>query len=75
MSRDSASRRSDSGFAALNFQLDDLPIDVFEVDGGGLTIESLTGGHGMTEMGASCRCSCCGNELCQCGASGSCVQQ
>jgi hypothetical protein len=38
--------------------VDDLPMDVFEVTDGGLTIESLTAGHGMTEMGASCNCFC-----------------
>ena len=50
--------------ASLNFQLDDLPVDVFEIDNGGLTLESLTGGHGMTQTGASgphfsCPCSSC----------------
>ncbi|MFI5913333.1 thiomuracin/GE37468 family thiazolyl RiPP peptide [Dactylosporangium sp. NPDC051541] len=47
---------------------------MFEVDGVGLTVESLTGGHGMSEMGASCTCSCCGDRPCACGASGSCAQ-
>jgi hypothetical protein len=65
MSLNPASRRSDSGFAALRFQLDGLPVDVFEIDGGGLTVESLTGGHGMTETGASCRGIFCTN-LCAC---------
>lgn len=58
----------------MNFNLDDLPVEVFEIDGG-LSVESLTGGHGMPEMGASCTCSCCGNKPCQCGESGSCLQQ
>jgi hypothetical protein len=51
---DSASQQSRSTVPALSFQLDDLPVDVFEVGGSGLTVESLTGGHGMTDTGASC---------------------
>jgi hypothetical protein len=52
---------------ALNLDLDDLPVDVFDVDGGGLTVESLTGGHGMTETGASCVCPCvCHFPFCSC---------
>ena len=45
--------------AALD--LDDLPVDVFELADHGLTVESLTAGHGMPELGASnCVCgSCC----------------
>jgi hypothetical protein len=54
--------------AALSFQLDDLPVDVFEVGGSGLTVESLTGGHGMTETGASCSYGC------SCFCVGSCAQ-
>jgi hypothetical protein len=47
-----------------NFQLDDLPVDVFALDGSGLVVESLTGGHGMIETGASSVCTCpC---LCSC---------
>jgi hypothetical protein len=65
MSFDITSQRSGGAFAAPNFQLDDLPVDVFDVDGGGLTVESLTGGHGMTETGASCSCSC-GCPFCVC---------
>jgi hypothetical protein len=68
MSFDPASQRSRSAFAALNFHLDDMPVDVFEVDGSGLTVESLTGGHGMTEAGASCTLSrgVCFGCLCSC---------
>lgn len=45
-------------------QLDDLPMDVFELADSGFTVESLTAGHGMGEMDASCclcsiTCSCC----------------
>ncbi|MET8865640.1 thiomuracin/GE37468 family thiazolyl RiPP peptide [Nonomuraea sp. NPDC004580] len=42
------------------FSVADLPVDVFELETGDLEIESLTGGHGMLEHGASrnCGCSC-----------------
>jgi hypothetical protein len=41
--------------------LDDLPVDIFELADQGLVVESLTAGHGMTEMSGSCFCSlsCC----------------
>jgi hypothetical protein len=41
--------------------LDDLPMDVFELADQGLEVESLTGRHGMTGMGVFCVCfcSCC----------------
>jgi hypothetical protein len=45
----------------LEFDLDDLPIDVFELSNSGLNIESLTTGHGLLENSASvgsCACSC-----------------
>jgi hypothetical protein len=38
--------------------LDDLPMDIFELTDQGLTVESLTVGHGMTQMAASCSCPC-----------------
>lgn len=38
--------------------LDDLPMDVFELAEGGGAVESLTAGHGMPEVGASCNCFC-----------------
>lgn len=46
------------------FDLSDLPLDVFDISDAGLTVESLTAGHGMDDMGAStstciCGCSCC----------------
>jgi hypothetical protein len=70
MSLDPASQRSAGAFAALNFELNDLPVDVFEVGGGGLTVESLTGGHGMNETGGS-SCGGCPNPpficICSCG--------
>jgi hypothetical protein len=48
-----------SNDAHLEIDLDDLPLDVFElVDRGAeIKVESLTGGHGMGEMGASTSCS------------------
>jgi len=38
--------------------LEDLPMDVFEMADSGMEIESLTAGHGMPEVGASCNCVC-----------------
>jgi hypothetical protein len=43
--------------------IEDLPVDIFEVADIGLSSRSLTTGHGMTEVGASCTgkiypCSC-----------------
>jgi hypothetical protein len=50
----------------LDFELEDLPVDVFELDGSGLTVESLTAGHGMAELGASSICTCTCPSLCSC---------
>jgi hypothetical protein len=44
---------------SLAFDLDSLAVDVFELTDSGMAVESLTGGHAMTELAASCRCSCC----------------
>jgi hypothetical protein len=63
MSHELGSYRKDSVSGTLDFDLDDLPVDVFDVDGSGLTVESLTGGHGMAEVGASCFFSLC---ICSC---------
>ncbi|MFF4323640.1 thiomuracin/GE37468 family thiazolyl RiPP peptide [Streptomyces sp. NPDC001568] len=41
---------------SMEFDFDDLPMDVFELTDSGLSIESLTAGHGMTETGASSPC-------------------
>lgn len=38
----------------LDFDLDDLPMDVFDLADSGLNVESLTAGHGLPENGASC---------------------
>lgn len=63
MTSDLRSQRPDCPRPAPALHLDDLPVDVFEVDG--LFVTSLTSGHGMTETGASCgACTCpC---LCSC---------
>jgi hypothetical protein len=45
--------------------LDDLPIDIFELADQGLAVESLTTGHAITKMAAAslcpvaCSCCCC----------------
>jgi len=48
---------------ALEFDLEELPMDVFDLADSGLKIDSLTAGHGMVENGASSSpsflCSCC----------------
>ena len=41
-----------------SFDLDDLPMEVFELTDRGLTVETLTAGHGLTEYGASSVFSC-----------------
>lgn len=49
----------------LDFDLKGLPMDVFDLADSGLTVQSLTAGHGMPEYGASdmsasaSACSCC----------------
>lgn len=44
----------------FDLDVDDLPVDVFDLADTGLTVESLTAGHGMLENGASaCACSGC----------------
>jgi len=42
-------------------EFDDLPMDVFDLIDAGLNAESLTVGHGITEIGASNCGSRCGN--------------
>ncbi|BCL12311.1 thiomuracin/GE37468 family thiazolyl RiPP peptide [Micromonospora sagamiensis] len=47
--------------AGAEFDVDDLPLSVFELADGGMTVESLTAGHGLVENGASwpsCGSSC-----------------
>jgi hypothetical protein len=60
----------------LDFDLENLPMDVFDIVDSGLMIESLTAGHGMAENGASCAapgggCSGCSGTTwdccCSCG--------
>jgi Thiopeptide-type bacteriocin precursor len=38
--------------------LENLPMDVFELANDGLAVESLTAGHGMVEANASSNCFC-----------------
>jgi hypothetical protein len=40
----------------LNYDLDGLAVDVFELTDTDVTVQSLTGAHGMTEVSASCSC-------------------
>jgi hypothetical protein len=47
----------------VDLDLDDLPLDVFELSEQGLVVESLTAGHGMTPVGAS---PCCSTYCCSC---------
>ena len=44
----------------LAYDLDSLAVDVFELVDTATSVESLTAGHGMTELAASswCFCSC-----------------
>jgi hypothetical protein len=49
--------------ATIDIDVDDLPMDVFDIGKSGLTVDSLTAGHGMPENAASacggfCFCSC-----------------
>ncbi|MGP3929387.1 thiomuracin/GE37468 family thiazolyl RiPP peptide [Nonomuraea sp. KM88] len=66
---------------ALDFDVRQLPVDVFDVSGSGLGLDSLTTGHGMFDNGAS-SCGICGgcsacSMVCSCGAcassNGNCV--
>jgi hypothetical protein len=43
---------------SLAYDLDSLAVDVFELTDSGLAVETLTGGHGMTELAASSHCFC-----------------
>lgn len=58
----------------LQFDLNDLPMDVFQLADRGLTVESLTAGHGMAENGASHSSSFCsgfcGGHFCGHGGGG-----
>lgn len=56
----------------LDFDLENLPMDVFDLVDSGLTLESLTAGHGMPETGASCCpcfCACYSCASCSCSTS------
>jgi hypothetical protein len=57
----------------LNFDVADLSLDVFELAGSGLEVESLTAGHGMPETAGSCGYSspcgsCTSSNPCSCVA-------
>jgi hypothetical protein len=44
----------------LDFDLESLPMDVYDLAEEGVTIDSLSAGHGIAENGASCcTCGCC----------------
>jgi len=53
----------------VQYALGDLSMDVFKLTDRGLTVESLTAGHGMAENEASSSSHCSGS--CSCGG-GSC---
>ncbi|MGC7102908.1 thiomuracin/GE37468 family thiazolyl RiPP peptide [Amycolatopsis lurida] len=53
----------------LDFELEKVPMDVFDLADSGLTVESLTGGHGMTELGGSACCACSVSVSCSCCSS------
>jgi hypothetical protein len=55
----------------VKFDLRELPMDVFQLADRGLTVESLTAGHGMAENEASSSSFCSGGGSCSCGG-GSC---
>lgn len=52
-------------------EFDDLPMDVFDLIDEGMNVESLTAGHGITEIGASNCGDSCGNccSFCCCNKS------
>lgn len=55
---------------ALDWDIANLPLEVFDLVGGELEVESLTTGHGMVENGASRQTGvCCW--LTSCGGCGS----
>ncbi|MFE4668821.1 thiomuracin/GE37468 family thiazolyl RiPP peptide [Streptomyces sp. NPDC056716] len=52
----------------LDLDVQDLPMDVFDLSGTGLEIETLTTGHGMQEHAASTgSMPCSWNSSCCCG--------
>lgn len=53
-------------------EFDDLPMDVFDVIDNGMQVESLTAGHGITEIGASNCGSRCNNSCSFCCCDQSC---
>ncbi|GAA1774363.1 MULTISPECIES: thiomuracin/GE37468 family thiazolyl RiPP peptide [Streptomonospora] len=49
----------------LDFDLSSVPVDVFDLADQGLTLETLTEGHGLPENGAS---SICNELMCACSS-------
>ncbi|QVQ51273.1 GE37468 family thiazolyl peptide [Spiractinospora alimapuensis] len=49
----------------LEFDLSSVPVDVFDLADRGLTLETLTEGHGLPENGAS---SICNEAKCACSS-------
>ena len=49
---------------SVKLNLNDLPVDIFEVADLGLSTKTLTAGHGMPENGASIVCFCV--PMCSC---------
>jgi hypothetical protein len=54
----------------VSFDIEDLPLDVFELSERGLLIESLTGGHALPENGASSCAAGMHSSECGCGGTG-----
>jgi hypothetical protein len=54
----------------LRFDLDALPMNVFKLADRGLTVDSLTSGHGMAENEASSSSFCSGGGGSSCGGGG-----
>ncbi len=63
---DGARQRGMTTSEKLGFDLNGIPVDVFDLADSGLTVETLTAGHGMIENGASNSCSCYTSCGCSC---------
>ena len=49
-----------------HIDLEDLPLDAFELTSAGMEVEHLTAGHGMDEAGSFCNTCCCQRVFCFC---------
>ena len=58
----------------LDVDLESLPMDVFDLADSGLTVESLTAGHGMAEIGGQAYAPtfCCDCITCACTTCAAC---